>query len=411
LKQSASVLVVEDDPHISALIALLLEDAGYTVSAAGSGAAARERVDAGGLDLLILDWMLPDMQGVHLCRLIKSRRDQPFLPILMLTARGETADRVAGLDAGADDYLVKPFDSDELLARVRALLRIRVAERERSDALVALERQHAELQQAYDQLRVAQAQLVQTSKLAALGELVAGVAHELNNPLAIILGNAELLPELPGEEDRRAIAQIIAATYRVHRVVHSLATFAQYGDVRRGWHNPCDLIERVLDVRREALHDAGIALDLECTPELPNLWLDGAQLQQAILNLLLNAEHALNGHANPRIVIRAFPSAMPVGPPQVLPAAAAPAPLQGGTAIAIDIADNGPGLPEEIRDRLFEPFVTTKPVGQGAGLGLSTAYGIIVQHNGSLEVASAPGRGTTFRIALPIQRQQAEPSA
>ena len=397
-----AILVVEDEPHIATLIGMLLEEAGYTVATAGSGAAALAQIESGGQDLVILDWMLPDVQGVNLCRKLKARGSDTFLPILMLTARGETADRVAGLDAGADDYLTKPFDTDELLARVRALLRIRVAEVERSSALAALARQHAELQAAYDQLRTTQVQLVQSSKLAALGSLVAGVAHELNNPLAIILGNAELLPNPPDEDDRRAVAQIIAGARRARRVVRSLATFAQHGGMRQAWHAPGNLVERVMDVRREALRAAGIALDVECDPDLPALWVDGPQLQQALLNLLLNAELALEGRGNPRIVIRAFLGHATAGAPPLLPArAATPARSPGDAAVVIDVADNGVGLPDEVRERLFEPFVTTRSVGQGAGLGLATTYGIVAQHGGAMHTTSAHGHGTTFRIVLP----------
>jgi signal transduction histidine kinase len=400
--RAASILVVEDDPHIATLIGMLLEEAGYAVTTVGSGAASLAQVEAGGHDLVVLDWMLPDVPGVSLCRKIKARRGDAFLPILMLTARGEPADRVAGLDAGADDYLTKPFDTDELLARVRALLRIRIAEVERSSALAALARQHAELQTAYDQLRATQVQLVQSSKLAALGSLVAGVTHELNNPLAIILGNAELLPDPLEEEDRRAVAQIIAGARRARRVVRSLATFAQHGGMKQAWHTPGSLIERVMDVRREALRAAGIVIAVECDPGLPALWVDGPQLQQALLNLLLNAELALNEHGDPQIVIRAFLGHATDDPPPLLPAReATPDRSPDDAAVVIDVADNGIGLPDEVRERLFEPFVTTRPVGQGAGLGLATAYGIVAQHGGAMHAASAPSRGTTFRIVLP----------
>jgi two-component system, NtrC family, sensor kinase len=359
---------------------------------------------------VVLDWVLPDLQGVHLCRMIKERTSDTFLPILMLTARGEMADRVAGLDAGADDYLIKPFDTEELLARVRALLRIRVAELERVHALAALARQHAELQEAYDQLRATQVQLVQTSKLVALGALVAGVAHELNNPLAIILGNAELLPELPDEEDHRAVEQIMAGAKRARRVVRSLATFAQHGGMKQAWHVPGELIEHVLDVRREALGAAGIALEIDCAPGLPMLWVDGPQLQQALLNLLLNAERALAGYSEPRIVIRAFLGPDTADAPMLfLGATSELAPAPGDPVVMIDITDNGPGLPQQVRERLFEPFVTTHPVGQGAGLGLATTYGIVAQHGGSMQVATEPGRGTTFRIVLPCDVQAAPP--
>jgi signal transduction histidine kinase len=397
-----AILVVEDEPHIAILIGMLLEEAGYRVTTVGSGAAALAQVEKGQHDLVILDWMLPDVQGVNLCRKLKAQRGDTFLPILMLTARGEPADRVAGLDAGADDYLTKPFDTEELLARVRALLRIRAAEVARSSALAALARQHAELQAAYDQLRATQVQLVQSSKLAALGSLVAGVAHELNNPLAIILGNAELLPAPPDEEDRRAVAQIIAGARRARRVVRSLATFAQHGGIKQAWHSPEKLVERVMDVRREALRAAGIAIDIDCEPDLPALWADGPQLQQALLNLLLNAELALDGRDDPRIVIHTFLGRTTDDAPPLLPARqAAVARSPGDAAIVIDVADNGVGLADEIRERLFEPFVTTRPVGQGAGLGLATTYGIVAQHGGTMYTASAPGHGTTFRIVLP----------
>jgi len=402
------ILVIEDDPYISKLIGVLLEEAYYQVLVASSAAEGFTLIEQHNPDLVILDWMLPDLPGDEVCRLIKARAAKTFLPVLMLTARGELADRIAGLDAGADDYLTKPFHSDELLARVRSLLRIRVAELDRAETLAALARQHEELRDAYERLRSAQAQLVQASKLASLGELVAGVAHELNNPLAIVLGNAELLPNLPDEEDRRAVRQIIDAAQRGRRVVQSLITFARHGKVEADWHSPTDLLDRVLDLKRAALRSGELSLQVNYDPVVPMLLCDGPQIQQALLNVLINAQQALVSRPNPRLLIQVYAAFGPVEPPMVLPELTrASGPAGGERMVVIDIADNGPGLPNKVIERLFEPFVTTRPVGQGTGMGLAISYAIVTQQGGTLQVASEPGRGATIRIALPVEHKPA----
>jgi DNA-binding response OmpR family regulator len=403
------ILVIEDDPYISKLIGVLLEEAHYQMLVASTATEGFALIEQRNPDLVILDWMLPDLPGDQVCRLIKTRAAKTFLPVLMLTARGELADRVAGLDAGADDYLTKPFHSDELLARVRALLRIRVAELDRIETLAALARQHEELRAAYESLRSTQAQLVQASKLASLGELVAGVAHELNNPLAIVLGNAELLPILADEEDRRAVRQIIEAAQRGRRVVQSLITFARHGKVEADWHSPTDLLDRVLDLKRTALRTGELSLQVVYDPIVPMLLCDGPQIQQALLNVLINAEQALAGRPDPRLLIQVYAANAPIEPPVVLPEIQRAAGRAGGEhMVVIDIADNGPGLPSKVINRLFEPFVTTRPVGQGTGMGLAISYAIITQQGGTLQIASEPGRGATIRIALPVEHKPAQ---
>lgn len=397
MNRVSTVLVVEDDPYISDLITLLLEDSGYEVCTAATAASAYEQIESGSPDLVILDWMLPDTPGDQVCRVIKGRPGQSFLPILMLTARSTLADRVAGLDAGADDYLTKPFHADELMARTRALLRIRAAELERLQAI-------SELRRAYEQLATTQAQLIHSSRLAALGELVAGVAHELNNPLGIILGNAELLPELEDSEDRRAVAQIIAGAQRARRIVQSMATFARQGKMEEDWYKPRDLIERVLDLKRADLRAHGIALEVEYEKGLPMLWADGAQIQQVLLNLVLNAEYALNGRPDPKIIIRVCQRHAPIPAPPTPLDSHDPGSNGGEPMVVIDVTDNGVGMDDELASRIFQPFVTTKPVGQGTGLGLAISYGIVSQHNGTLQFASVSGVGTTFRVGLPVSR-------
>ncbi len=400
------VLVVEDDYHISKLITVLLQDAEYETLVANTASRALALLETDQPDLVILDWMLPDMPGDRVCQAIKARTASVFLPVLMLTARATLADRIAGLDAGADDYLTKPFHNDELLARARALLRIRKAELARAEALSELERRHQELKLAYDQLRSTQAQLIQTSKMAALGELVAGVAHELNNPLAIILGNAELLPEPANEDDRRAVQQIINATQRGRKVVQSLVTFARHDKIELDWHKPRDLIERVLDLRRTSFHTGDIRLQVNYDADVPMVWVDATQIQHVLLNLLINAEQALRDRPAAQILVDVYTASMPIEKPGVLPSIQRATYLgDSNPMVVIDVADNGPGIAPPVLDRLFEPFVTTRPVGQGIGMGLAIAYAIVGQHHGTILVGSAPNQGATFRVVLPVRRQ------
>ncbi|HRC75049.1 MAG TPA: response regulator [Kouleothrix sp.] len=398
------VLVVEDDYHISKLITVLLQDAEYETLVANTASRALALLETDQPDLVILDWMLPDMPGDRVCQAIKARTASVFLPVLMLTARATLADRIAGLDAGADDYLTKPFHNDELLARARALLRIRKAELARAEALSELERRHQELKLAYDQLRSTQAQLIQTSKMAALGELVAGVAHELNNPLAIILGNAELLPEPANEDDRRAVQQIINATQRGRKVVQSLVTFARHDKIELDWHKPRDLIERVLDLRRTSFHTGDIRLQVNYDADVPMVWVDATQIQHVLLNLLINAEQALRDRPAAQILVDVYTASMPIEKPGVLPSIQRATYLgDSNPMVVIDVADNGPGIAPPVLDRLFEPFVTTRPVGQGIGMGLAIAYAIVGQHHGTILVGSAPNQGATFRVVLPVR--------
>jgi len=354
-------------------------------------------IETGDIDLVILDWMLPDIPGVQICTALKERSGRGFLPVLMLTAKGEVSDRIVALDSGADDYLTKPFYIEELLARVRALLRIRAAEIERDAAMAALAAQNDALRTANEQLRTMQAQLVQSSKLAALGEIVAGVAHELNNPLAIILGNAELLSLQRDPDDQRSVEQIIESAKRARRVVQSLATFARRGPMVKEWTAPSDLVERIVDLKSASLRSAGIALDIICQPDLPMLWIDVPQMQQVLLNLLLNAEQALSGFPAPRV--RLSVSRGRAEPPPLLPARAVE---HDGPFVRFDVADNGPGIPAHIVERLFQPFVTTRSPDKGSGLGLAIAYGIVTQHGGQVLVTSQPEQGTTVRVALPV---------
>lgn len=233
-----------------------------------------------------------------------------------------------------------------------------------------------------------QAQVIQTEKLAALGELVAGVAHEINNPLAAISGNAQLMefhddPQV--REDGRTIRRMAD---RATRIVRSLLTFARCHSTERRPASLATLVEATLEVCAHKVRKAGVELELRFESHGPEVLVNDNQIQQIILNLVNNAEHALRRKEGPREI--------------VISTAVRKCAQEDVSWATISVADNGCGIPEDIRSRIFDPFFTTKDVGEGTGLGLSVCHGIAEAHGGRLSVSSTLGAGTTFTLSLPL---------
>jgi len=226
-------------------------------------------------------------------------------------------------------------------------------------------------------------QLQLQERLAAIGELVSGVAHELNNPLTGVIGHAQLLVAAPGlDTDAQDIAGVIQSeARRAARIVGNLLTFARQNRPQRVVTDLAAVIRDTVALRRYPQRVLGIECEVEVPASLPATWADDGQLQQVVLNLLVNAEHALESHDGPRrITVRA---------------------ASEGDAIAIRVGDSGPGIPRDVLPRIFHPFFTTKPVGKGTGLGLSLVDGIVREHGGRITVDSTPGLGTIFHVVLP----------
>jgi two-component system NtrC family sensor kinase len=246
-----------------------------------------------------------------------------------------------------------------------------------------LQTSRAELEKTVTTLKGTQAQLVQSEKLSAVGQFVAGVAHELNNPLTAVIGFADLLTQVSTDEKARPHLELIAkSAHRCHKIVQSLLSFARQHAPERKLVKLNAVIEEVLEIMAYDLRTSNIKVVTQFAAKLPVIMADSHQLQQVFVNILSNARQALQPYRQDgEIVIRT---------------------LATTDMVQVEFTDNGPGIAPGHLPRIFDPFFTTKPVGKGTGLGLSLSYGIIQEHGGRITARSEVGRGTTFAIELPV---------
>ena len=234
-----------------------------------------------------------------------------------------------------------------------------------------------------------EAQLIQSEKMAAVGTLVSGIAHELNNPLTSIAGLSEFLLEQPGAAGgvaREHLRVINEQAERAGRIVRDLLTFARKGPAERAAVDLGDLVVRTVALMDYELKRRGVTAEVAVAPDLPPVWGDRHQLQQVALNLIGYAAQAM--------------ASLPDGRPRVVRIGVTP---EGGSVV-LRVADTGPGLDPEVQSQMFSPFFTTKAPGEGTGLGLFVSYGIATAHGGTLTAESEPGRGATLILALPFAR-------
>ncbi len=400
------VLIAEDEPVSRHLLQSYLRQWGHEVTAAPDGAAAWRLVQEGYFPLILSDWVMPEMDGLELIRRIRGRPSGAYVYIILLTARAQKQDVIAGLEAGANDFVTKPFDRGELRVRLRA-----------GERIIELEQALAAQNRA---LREAQAALVQTEKLASLGQLAAGIAHEINNPIAYVANNLAVLrrdvpaalqvldkyregrealrsaaPDLAAEAERleqeidlpyirdslnRLFERSLDGLKRVRDIVRNLRDFARLDEADFKEADLNAALESTLEIAGHEIKKNAVQLRTHLAP-LPPVLCHPGKVNQVFLNVLLNAVQAAPGGA---VEVRTRPD-------------------EAAGGVAIEVQDDGRGIPVEHLPHIFDPFFTTKPIGQGTGLGLSVSYGIIRDHGGSIDVESEVGRGTLFRIRLPLR--------
>ena len=295
-------------------------------------------------------------------------------------------------DAAVTDYLLRLRRADRSLVWIE----VTAHSEETGDGALrveALMRDVSERKRLEDQARDLYHQLLQAEKLAALGQTISGVAHELNNPLATILTWAERLSQRPvDEQTRRGLDAILSESERAAKIVRNLLTFARKRHTTRAVVDLNQVVRETLALRRYEQRLSNINIFEALASGLPHVFADPHQIQQVLLNLIINAEQAMLG-ANGRgtLIIRTWYD------------------LQRD-AVILEVHDDGPGVPEDVQPRIFDPFFTTKEVGKGTGLGLTVAYAIVQEHSGRITVKSPSGGGASFCVELPVGDTSLKPT-
>ena len=416
------ILAIDDNKDnlitISALLKLLIPNS--EVITASSGEEGIHKAITGHPDTILLDIHMPGMDGFETCRELKNIEATAHIPVIMLTAvRTDSKSRVKALDLGADAFLTKPIDESALAAQVRAMLRIKQAEDRLRDDKIHLEERVkervAELRQVNRQLvkeieerkqaeqaqKKLEQQLIHAQKLESVGRLAGGIAHDFNNMLSIILGYSEMMQEdmMPDDPNYEPINEISAAANRSAKLTGQLLTFARKQTVSPQILDLNETIPRMMEMLHRLLReDINLNFMPADTPCMVNI--DPTQLDQVLVNLCINAGDAINGAGQISITAEnVFINDANIGENLDLPA---------GRYVKLSVIDTGCGMDKNMIPNIFEPFFTTKEMAKGSGLGLSTVYGIVRQNNGSIDVSSQPGKGSTFTILLPEHKKTAD---
>jgi len=400
----AVILAVDDDANNLAVVRDCLTGFNYTVLVAEDGESAILRADYAKPDLILLDIMMPGMDGYETCRRLKLQESSRDIPVIFMSALAETGQKVRGLEAGAVDYVTKPFQQEELLARVEVHLSIRDLNRRLKEANELLESRveertrdlaiaNLELKDEIAERKATQEQLRQSQKMEAIGTLAGGVAHDFNNILTVIMGFSSLLRDKLEENASlsRYADDILASAAKAAKLTRSLLTFSRKQIMENKQEDLNEIVKTSEQFLRRVIGE-DIVLNCYSAPEELLIMGDSVQIEQVLMNLVVNARDAMPNGGILSIKTECLELTEELYGTS----------LEAGSYARITVSDTGCGIDEDILQRIYEPFFTTKEVGKGTGLGLSIVYGIIKQHGGDITVESEVGKGASFIIYLPL---------
>ncbi len=420
------ILIAEDDYVSRLLVKKAVKNIGHEVVEAENGKIAWDKFLEHKPDMVISDWMMPEMDGIQLCKKIRESGKKTYSYVILLTAKDKMTDLVEVFEAGADDYIIKPFKPDELRSRIKTGERIVTLEGQHHDMQEELITKNKTLDKTLADLKATQSHILQSEKMASIGQLAAGVAHEINNPIGFVGSNLDALHdyiqdldvlldqylglvkslnekgfESLSDENKKQVKTIVEkqeeieidyiredipelikdckeGTSRIGKIVGDLKSFAHPGndkqmliDINKGLESTLNVVNNELKYKATVIKELGEIPMVEGFPQ---------KLNQVFINILVNAGQAIEEKGEIKIQTKAEDK-----------------------NVVITISDTGCGIDPENLSKIFDPFFTTKEIGKGTGLGMNIAYNIIEEHNGKINIESTVGKGTTFKIVLPGQ--------
>jgi two-component system NtrC family sensor kinase len=430
-----TILVIDDSPTNLQVLHATLVNAGYEVIVEMDGNSGIEQVKNNPPDLILLDVMMPGIDGFETCQKLQANPSTKEIPIIFITALSDSVEKVKGLSLGAVDYITKPFNQKEVIARIKLHLKMRQLNLELDEQKQQLEQRvkerNAELYQALEELKKTQLQLVQSEKISFLGQLITGVSHEVNNPVGFISTNlyhaSNYIQDLinlvklyqqkfptPGfeiedninamdlehvmEDLPKVLSSMKLGTERIQGIMQSLRNFSRLdGEEKKAVdiHEGLETSLMILQHRLKALPKRPAINIIKEYGNLPKIKCYPVQLNQVFMNLLSNAIDAIEEPI--KDIDTFFTASHTVGLIRICTTI-------DKKQVTIQISDNGMGISESVQSQIFQPFFTTKPEGKGSGLGLSISNQIITEkHGGTLQCISSVGNGTEFVIQIPLK--------
>ena len=430
-----NILVVDDNPNNLRILVGMLSDRGYKVRPASSGPLALRSVQLTLPDLILLDIKMPDMDGYEVCRRLKSDDLTGDVPIIFISALHETIDKIKAFGVGGVDYITKPFQIEEVLARVETHIAMGNMQKRLADQNAQLRREVIERKWVEEALQIAHAELEKrveertaelagtgkklreeiverkqaekerakmerlfhrAQKMEAMGALAGGIAHDFNNILFPIMGYAEMLLESIPEDSsaQSSLKAILQASFRARILIQQILAFGRQDGQEKKPLIIQPIVKEALKLIRASL-PATIEIRENINKACGPVLVEPTKIHQVVMNLCTNAYHAMQETGG---ILEVNMDEVARGPDDLV----AKMELMPGKYLQLIVKDTGHGIKPNVMERIFDPYYTTKDTDKGTGLGLAVVYGIVSSYGGDISVSSKPGEGSVFTIYLPL---------